>query len=370
MLSSIIVFLLVLSVLILVHEIGHFIAAKKSGVWVEEFGVGYPPRLFGKKIGETVYSVNILPFGGFVKLHGEASDKKLAKPKRAFINKSKKERAAIILAGVAMNFVLAIVAFAIVYSINGIPKETGEVRVLDVRTGSPAHEQGILVGDVVKQVGEEAISSVEGFINIIEDSKGEKVTLSLEREVEGVKELRSLEIIPRKEHPQDEGPLGVSITSIEIYFPPIWQRPFVGIYYGFKEALFWGGAVVLGFADMISGLFRGIPPKEIAGPVGLYAITAKAVSFGVLNLINFVGILSVNLVILNILPFPALDGGRLLFLGIEAFIGRRILPKVEAAVHAVGLLILILLLFIVTIYDIRRLIVNGGASGFIDSFIK
>ena len=137
MFGSIIVFILVLSVLVIVHELGHFIVARKSGVKVEEFGFGLPPRIWGKKVGETLYSINALPFGGFVKLHGELNDNDVVDKSRAFINKSKKVKTAVIIAGVIMNFLLGIVAFAIVYSFSGIPRETGEVKILEISTNSP-----------------------------------------------------------------------------------------------------------------------------------------------------------------------------------------------------------------------------------------
>src|SRR3972149_8192322 len=146
MISSILVFLLVLSILVLVHELGHFIVARKNGVWVEEFGFGLPPRLFGKKIGETLYSVNLFPFGGFVRLHGENSEEDVIYPKRSFSNKNKRTRIAIIAAGVCMNFLLAVVAFGITYSFNGIPKITKDVKIVDIATSSPAQIGGLVVG--------------------------------------------------------------------------------------------------------------------------------------------------------------------------------------------------------------------------------
>src|SRR3990167_9505540 len=128
MLGSILIFLLVLSILVLVHESGHFFVAKKNGIWVEEFGFGLPPRVIGKKIGETIYSINLFPFGGFVRLHGENEETGITKPKRAFLGKSKRVSFCVVVAGVVMNFILAVFAFAIVYSFSGIPRETGVVK--------------------------------------------------------------------------------------------------------------------------------------------------------------------------------------------------------------------------------------------------
>src|SRR3989344_3612168 len=218
MLWSISVFFLVLSILVIVHEFGHYIVAKKNGIWVEEFGFGLPPRLFGKKIGDTIYSINALPFGGFVRLHGEMTEDGVTKPKMAFINKSLWAKTAVITAGVIMNFLLAIVAFGIVYSHYGIPKPTGEVKVIDIATNSPAQLAKILVGDIVKKVDNEEVKSVSEFVSKIENKKGKKVVLELQD--------RKITITPRAEPPAGEGPLGVSITSTQNYFPPLWQAPF------------------------------------------------------------------------------------------------------------------------------------------------
>ena len=359
MLGSILVFLLVLSILVIVHELGHFIMARRAGVLVEEFGFGLPPRLFGKKIGETLYSINALPFGGFVKLHGENTEESVSYPKRAFLNKKPRTRVGIIVAGVVMNFLLAVSAFAVVYSFAGIPKETGEVKVLEIAQGSPAQIAGIIVGDVVKKVDNKEVTKVEDFVNYVEEKKGKRVILELES--------KKITLTPRENPPEGQGPLGVTISTTEIYYPPKWQRPFVGAYYGFKEALFWGKTVALGFATLIVQLFGGKVPQDLAGPVGIFAITSAAAKVGIVALINFIGILSVNLAILNILPFPALDGGRLLFIGIEKVIGRKVLPKIEAAIHAVGMIILLLLLLAITAHDIKRVIVSGGFAGFLNS---
>jgi regulator of sigma E protease len=366
MLGSILIFTLVLSVLILVHELGHFFVARRSGIWVEEFGIGLPPRLFRKKIGATIYSINALPFGGFVRLHGEHTKDGVTKPKRAFINKSKKARSAVIVAGVIMNFLLAILAFSVVYSFTGVPRETENVRIVAVSEGSPASGAGLQLEDIVKSVNGRDVKTTEEFVSVIEANLGEEVILT----VEDGQRTREIFVEPRSNPPEGEGPLGVTITATETYFPPFWQRPFLGIYYGFREALFWGGAVILGFVKIITDLFSGITPKDIAGPVGIFAITSQASSFGILAVINLVGILSVNLAILNIIPFPALDGGRLLFIGVETLFGRRVIPKVEATIHTVGMIVLILALLAITAHDIQRISQAGGLTQFIDSVFK
>lgn len=371
MISQILIFLLVLSILILVHEFGHYFVARKNNVWVEEFGFGLPPRVWSKKVGQTIWSINLLPFGGFVRLHGENTEEGLLKPTRAFMNKSKKARIAIIVAGVVMNVVLAVVAFAITYSFTGIPKETDNVKVLEVEAGSPAQTAGILVGDTVSAVGKESVESVSEFIELVDEGKGKSVSLELLREENGETIEKKVSIKPRENPPEGEGPLGVTISSTEIYFPPVWQRPFVGIYYGMKDAVFWGKAIIVGFINLFADLFKGAgAPQAISGPVGIFAVTSQAASYGVLSLINFIGILSLNLAILNIIPFPALDGGRLLFIFIEKFMGKKVLPKVEAIIHSVGMIVLLALLLAVTIKDIRLLIETGSLSGFVDKILN
>jgi regulator of sigma E protease len=370
MLGSILVFILVLSILVLVHEAGHFFVARKAGVKVEEFGFGIPPRVWGKKIGETTYSINLLPFGGFVRLHGESSEDEVVEPERAFINKSKLQRTAIILAGVVMNFILAMVAFSIVYSFSGIPRETDKVRILEVTPASPAQEAGVLEGDIVKSVGETQVTSLSQFSSLVDENRGERIAITVLREEAEQEVEKVIRVTPRAEPPEEEGPLGVIISSTEIYYPPIWQRPFVGMYYGFQESFFWVKTIIVGLGDIFGGLFRGVTPKEIAGPVGIYAITQQAASAGILTLINFIGFLSVQLAILNIIPFPALDGGRILFIGIESVFGRKVLPRVEGAIHTIGMLILLALIFAITIYDVRRLIQAGGVENFVQSVFR
>lgn len=375
MINSVLVFIIVLSILILVHELGHFLLARKLGVMVEEFGFGLPPRLIGKRIGETIYSINLFPFGGFVKLHGEDYGEKLKYPRRAFMRKGKKVRFVIVTAGVLMNLLLAIVSFGIVYSFSGIPRETKNVKVVEIETSSPAQVAGILVGDIVRKVDKKEVATVEEFVNSVEQKKGKKLELEIERtlpakstEVPGG--IVKLTITPRENPPEGQGPLGVIITNTEIYYPPVILRPFYGIYYGSKEAYFWGENLVVALIQLFANLFKGKIPHDIAGPVGIFALTSKAAQYGILAVINFIGIMSMNLAILNIIPFPALDGGRVLFIVLERVIGKRVLPKIEATIHAVGMIILLLLLLAITAQDIQRLISAGGISGFLDNVLK
>jgi regulator of sigma E protease len=370
MLVSIIIFLIVLSVLILVHEFGHFIVAKRSGIMVEEFGLGLPPRIWGKKIGETIYSINWLPFGGFNRLHGEQDEEGISDLDKSFLHKNKKVRALVVVAGVIMNFLLAIVCFAIVYSFTGIPRDTGKLKVVDVSVGSPAQTSGIVVGDIIAKVGSDAISSSDDFISKTAALKGKNTVFEVQRTVNNQTSDIKVNLTPRENPPAGEGPLGVTITTMEIYYAPIWERPFYGIYYGFKDAIYWGGTIATGLWTMIAEAFQGHVPQGISGPIGVFAVTTEAAKGGFLTLLNFVGILSVNLAVLNIVPFPALDGGRLLFIGIEAVTRKKISNKVEGTINSIGFMILLALILLISIGDVRRLITFKGIEGFINSMSK
>ncbi len=367
MLVSILVFILVLSVLIISHEFGHFIVARKSGVKVEEFGFGLPPRIWGKKVGETIYSINALPFGGFVRLHGEQEEADGTNLRRSFLHKSKKVRALVSVAGVIMNFVLAILIFAVVYSFSGIPRDTGLIKVLEVANDSPAQRAGIVVGDIITRINGEKVSLSDDFVAKTSEEKGRKIQYEIQRTIGGEQSLKVVSLTPRENPPEGEGAVGVVVSTMEIYYPPIWQRPFYGIYYGFTDAVFWGKTIVAGLSDMVAGVFRGETIEGVSGPIGIYAITTEASKGGFLTLINFVGILSVNLAILNILPFPALDGGRLLFIGIEAISRKKVSTKTEAIINNIGFIMLITLLLVITIGDIKRLITFKGIEGFLNS---
>ncbi len=357
---------IVLSVLILAHELGHYLMAKKAGVWVEEFGLGLPPRLIGKKIGETIYSLNALPLGGFVRLHGETSNEKLKKPKHAYYNKSKKARAAITSGGILANLLLAVVAFTIVYSFTGIPREGDSVRVLEIAKDSPAEQAGLMIGDIIKNADGETLSSTEAFIIAVDEKSGESVLLIVARG----DEIKEISLTPRVDPPENQGPIGVVITTSETFFPPIWQRPFYSAYYGFTDALFWIKAVLFGFGSIFTDVSQGQAPQGIAGPVGILAIISEVAKLGSMPLLNLIGIISINLAIINLIPFPPLDGSRLLSIVVEAVFGRRVLPKVEAAMHAVGMVILILLILLITSREVPQLIKAGSITNFVESVLE
>ena len=342
-------FIAILSILVLVHELGHFWVARRNGIKIEEFGVGYPPRILGKKIGETIYSLNWLPFGGFVRMLGEDSGDQVDNKidlKRAFFNQTKRVRVAVLLAGVIMNFLLGVVLFGAIYTKIGIPEEVDYLVVTGVAKGSPAEMAGLKLDDKILNGG-----SIKNFIDEVALKAGEEYELNL-------KDGRSLAVVPRtkEEIPEGEGALGVAISNIDMVMYPVWQRPFRGMMVGTKEAVLWGKDILVSLGQTFYNLFKGEVPKDVAGPVGIYQISKGVAEEGFLAVLQFMAILSINLSILNLLPLPALDGGRLMFVIVEDVTKKRLKPEVEQVIHLVGIVALIGLMVLVTINDIKRLI--------------
>lgn len=349
---SLLVFLITLSVLVLVHELGHFWAAKKAGIKVEEFGFGYPPRAWSKKIGETIYSLNWIPFGGFVRLYGEELTSAKVVAKQAFWAKSKKARAAVILAGVFGNLLLAIFCFSIVYSISGIPVITNQVKIVQVAADSPAAKAGLQKDDLILAIDGQTVENIDEFVEKVADKKGQEI----EMVVEDGKQRRVL-VTPRENPPEGQGALGVVVSGVQMKHYPWWQMPFLSAWHGIKEAIGWGGLIVSSLGKMLVAWVKlGQPPRDVGGPVAIFQASANVAHQGVLAILRFVGILSVNLLVLNVLPFPALDGGRLLFILYELVARRRPRPSIERWTNMIGMAILLSLLVLVTIQDVSRLL--------------
>lgn len=348
---DILIFVIALSILVLVHEFGHYLAAVKTGVLVEEFGLGLPPRIFGKKIGKTVFSLNWLPIGGFCRLYGEDGDKKGG---NAFNNKSPWEKAVIVVGGVIMNLALAVVVFSVVYSILGVPKETDKVKIIGVAKNSPSASSGLKEGDVILAVGDKAITKAAELIEEVGKYKGKLVKLRVTSyELNSTKEI---EVMVRENPPAGEGAMGVAVSNTEMVKLP-WYRFYEGIGAGFKEAYFWGRVIFGGVVRMVGGLIAGEVPKDVAGPIGMYQATSSIKqSQGMLAVVHFFGVVSVNLAIVNVLPFPALDGGRILFVLYELVMKRRVNQRLETVVNNLGMVVLLGLLLMITVGDVGRLI--------------
>lgn len=349
---EIIVFILILSILILVHELGHFIAAKKNGVKVEEFGLGFPPRIFSRKIGETIYSINLLPLGGFVKVYGEEYHEKTKNKKRAFVYKKPWQKALIIVSGVIGNLLLAWVLLSYLAT-QGIQVPTNQVVIEDVQKNTPAQIAGLKKGDIIKAVKFEnkviLVKKPEDLIKIANNKTGKEMLLSI-KNTKG--EESFVRLSARKNYPKNQGPLGVSISATELKKYPFFQAPIIGIEYTYKYLIL----ILAGFGELLKNLFTFQKPAfEIAGPVGIAQFTGQALKVGQGALLEFMAILSINLAVLNIFPFPALDGGRLAFVLYEWVTKKQINKNFERSANTIGMLILLSFVFIITINDIIRI---------------
>jgi regulator of sigma E protease len=263
----------------------------------------------------------------------------------------------ILTAGVTMNFLLGVVLFAVVYSFVGIPVKTQQVRIVELAADSPAEQAGLMVDEIVTAVrfsGEVFnITETNQLVKLVNEKAGEEIVLTIVRKDGSQKQVR---VIPRKDPPEGQGALGVVLSNVVLTHFPFWQMPFRGAVVGVSEAIAWGGDIASGLWQMVYGLLTGKGvPKDLAGPVGIYQVSGKVIKEGILATLQFIGVLSVNLAVLNILPFPALDGGRLVFLGVEKIIGKKKKNRIEGYVNTVGMVMLLSLMLLITIRDLLRL---------------
>jgi len=361
MLLTIIIFILILGVLIFAHELGHFVSAKKSGVKVEEFGFGFPPRIFSFKKKETVYSLNAIPLGGFVKIFGEEQGEEKTTSKFAFYNKPIWQRAIILVMGVIMNLVLAVVLLSIVHML-GVPTfvEQGQkanyrniqIQIVEIAKNSPAEQTGIKIGDTIKKLGfndeQVVINEIEDVQKFIAFHSGQEIVVEIQRG----NQILDKTITPRVNPPKDEGALGIAMSKTGLVSYPWYQA----ILKGFETTGKLFITMITMFWLLIKTLIlQGKMIGEVAGPVGIAVLTSQVVHLGWVYVLQFAAILSINLAIINILPFPALDGGRLLFLLIEKIKGKPIKFKTERVANTLGFAILIGLMIVVTLRDVIKL---------------
>ncbi len=340
------------------HEAGHFAIAKWAGMKVEEFGFGFPPRLFALRRGETEYSVNLIPLGGFVKIFGETGE--FREEPRSFAAKSKGKRAAVLVAGVAMNLVLAFVLLSAGF-MWGIPTSVDDalpghpnirntsVQITYVLPDSPAMRALIEMGDEVLAVNGVSVTDAARARELIGAVPvGTDFTILVKRD--GA--TREFTLAP--ELLQDSrAMIGAQLSTIGL----VSYAPFEAVVQGMGATATLTSATVDGFVSLIGRLIRGEGVgADLAGPVGIAVMTGDVARLGFSYLLYFTALLSVNLAVLNIIPFPALDGGRLLFLGIEAVRRKQLSPMYERAAHGLGFALLILLVILVTYKDIMRLL--------------
>lgn len=369
------VFLGVLSVLVLVHELGHFLAARIFGIRVEEFAFGLPftKPIFQKKWGETQYSVYPLVFGGFVKLHGEEQESGRAgeyKKNESFWHKGRKQRMIVLTAGVVMNIVLAVVVFVLLYSNLGIPSKVSELVTINaVVVDSPAATANLQPLDRVVLVAGKPVVTTSEFGALMKDMAGKPVELTIRRGetialFEGIVEKSAQEITvsvtPRTDPPEGQGALGVSISEypyLETEKCSVFGiRCSVGIVKaGVKATGMWIGRVLEGFRSIGQSLAAGKKPEGMAGPIGIYQLTGVVATEGFLPVLELIAILSVNLAIFNILPIPALDGGRMFFVWLEWARRKRITPELEARINTWGMAFLLGLVALISLQDVIRI---------------
>lgn len=346
--------------MVVIHEWGHYFAAKRFNIKVLEFGFGLPPRAWGKKIGETIWSVNWLPFGGFVRLLGEDEvDKKLLEDKRSFAYQAVWKRITVVVAGVTMNLLLAWALFYVVIIWGGfkiiLPTPEPIVGVGAVASNSPAEQSGLKVGDRILAVNDKSIKDATEFQNTIQDNLDKQVNLTISK-WDG-SEQRKTVLTPRKDPPAGEGAIGIALSPVaikefntpleRIFSAPIYSYEFI------KVSLPQMGKVI---GDLFSGNIDRAR-SQVAGPIGIAAVSGEILSAGwdaIIPYIYFMALLSLNLSVVNVLPFPGLDGGRLLFLVIEAVTKKRPSPTLEKWVHSVGLILLLTLIVAISASDIEK----------------
>lgn len=354
-LLSIIAFLVILTVLILVHELGHFLSARAFGLHVREFGLGLPPRIWGIHRGQTVYSLNWIPVGGFVGLEGEDDQGKVTAGSFGSINRFK--RAVVLVSGVAMNFLLAVAIFSFIF-MRGVDVPTNKVRVDQVVRGSPAEVAGLHSDDLIISIAGQTADSLSGFQSQIKSHLDELVEVTVARQGSP----QTLQVKPRRNPPAGEGPLGVILKpDVEKKIYPIYQAPIEGT----KFAFFLLGENLRLLSQAVVGAFSGGSPatEQIGGPVRIAYITYQVVKVDPSLLLQLAALLSLSLALVNILPLPALDGGRLAFVLISAAFRRNVQPKVERAIHTVGFIALLLLIFVIAYNDLSRLIATTSLGG-------
>jgi regulator of sigma E protease len=346
MILSIISFLAVIVVLVFVHELGHFLTAKASGVKVEEFGIGFPPRIAAFKRGETEYSINAIPLGGFTKMVGEEDPTE----KRSLASKKPATRLLVLSAGSLMNalFPLLLLTAAFIIPHDSI---SGQVSIQKVEAGSPAEAAGLVANDIILQVNGTAITNGAELSRDIQDNVGKEITL-LVQHPDGT--TTTISVVPRVKPPVGQGPTGIATTMINTTT--------------YKETLPFWKAIPMGVSEYgylfnvgILGVFRNTSQFQLAGPIGIAQMTGEVAKAGISPLFEFAALLSMTLAVTNILPLPALDGGRIVFVVIEMLRGgKRISPKTEKTIHMVGFLLLIGLVFVISYFDILRITSGTG----------
>lgn len=365
---SVIIFIVILAILVFVHELGHFLVAKKSGIRVDEFGIGFPPKLFSKEWKGTLYTLNAIPFGGFVKIFGEDSHseeiRSLEDREVSFAYKPKWKQAAVLVAGVTMNIIFAWLVISTTFLIGapasadygGFGKVTGvKLSLVEVVQDSPAMKAGLLVGDVITKVsaGKESIEAEnltpDSVKDLIKSSQSKTIDISYSR---NSGDIKNISIEPSLDINKGQRALGIGMESMGILKLP----PHLALLEGVRTTAIITKYTALSLLDFFVGIFKfSTDFSQVSGPVGIAHVVGEAKAMGFVYLLTLTALISINLAIINLLPFPALDGGRLLFVFVEAIIRRPINPKFVKWTNTLGFAFLIILMLVVTTHDIIKL---------------
>jgi regulator of sigma E protease len=349
-------------VIVLVHEFGHFITAKWAGIRVEEFAIGFPPRALGIRRGETTYSINWFPLGGYVRMtgeNGELTDAAGQKDPRSFAAKSAGKRLIVLLAGVAMNFLLAVTLFA---TIDALGRPDFQPIIQTIAPGSPAVHAGLRPGDRVLSVNGQPVRYWSDFVSDVSlatlaaPAGARTVPIVLVLEHAGSSQAITTTVNARVHVGPNEGHVGVTPDSHHavINRVPVWQAPLAGL----QDT----GNVITTTWQALVGIVRGAisPAEAVTGPVGIVSISGQAASevpqLGLFPVLWLTALLSTSLAVVNVLPIPALDGGRVLLILVEiARRGKRLSPEREGLINLAGMAVLLSLMAIVTYFDISRI---------------
>jgi regulator of sigma E protease len=370
-----IVFILLLSFLVIIHELGHFFAAKWAKVKTDEFGLGYPPKaikLFRWK--DTDFTLNWIPFGGFVRMQGEEDHEgEVIKEKQLtgqFYQAGVFQKLIIILSGATINFLFGIIAFTIVFSQLGIPEIVSEARVGVVEKDSPAGEAGLPenVNIIAVKYQDQlySVSNPDEVINKVYEYRGETITLITtglceQQTCESTEHEYQIYVRTPQETPKDQGAMGIMFDQVTFVFYPVAEMPFRSAIYGIEQALGLGWLIVQAFTQIFMNMFtKGVLPQDVAGPIGIVHQAQSSGIFeeGWLTVLSFAGMLSINLAVMNVLPLPPLDGGRAVFIILESLFTRKKTKRLEYIFNYGGYVLLFGLIIVITIKDVLR-IFNG-----------
>lgn len=339
--STIVATIFVFGLLVLFHELGHFITAKSVGMRVDEFAIGFGPKLISRKIGETVYSIRIVPLGGFNKIAGMDPDEQ--QDERSFSAKPIWARMLVIVAGSFMNFVLPVLLLFIVFVNAGIDKPSNQPVIGNVFPDKPAAMAGLLPGDKINSVNGAAVTSWREFVTIIQTNAGNNLTINFSRADESNKTTL---LTPEYDEKGKRGVIGV-IPQIDNYQPGVLESAGLAV----KQTATVAQAMVVGIGEMLTGRAAA----DVAGPIGVAQMAGEVAQLGIIPLLQFAAFLSINLGLINLLPVPVLDGGHVVTLAVEGIRGKPLSSSQMQFIQMIGLALLMMLFVLATFKDISRL---------------